>query len=473
VSSPRRSPRGFLLLGVVVVLVLAAAAGAGGYLVTHHLRADNVATVAKTAPPTPSALAAATAAPATPSAAADGRAPRAAAVAAALAKALADPALGGRLVAEVIDSATGAALYDHLGTTPAAPASTGKLLTAAALLAVRAPTDRITTRVVAGAAGTVVLVGGGDPTLTGAPAGVPGAYPGAARISDLATQVRRALAGTHQTVQRVVVDDSLFTGPPVSADWAAEDVPSDYAGAITAVMADGARATPTDGIRSAEPDLAAGAELAAELKIPGAPVTRGAAPAAAKVLATVASAPLSDLVGQMLQASDNVIAEVLARQVALSSAKPASFLGAAAAVRAALVSLGVDPGAGMRDGSGLAADDRVSTAALANVLRLVVGPKRPALHAVVTALPVAAWSGTLANRYLPGSSASRGAGVIRAKTGTLTAVSSLAGVVHDADGRLLTFAFTADQVPPGVEATEAAEAALDRIAAILAGCGCS
>ncbi|MDT4907308.1 MAG: hypothetical protein QOI69_549, partial [Pseudonocardiales bacterium] len=46
------------------MLILAAAAGTGGYLVTHHVRADHAATVAKTAPPTPSALASATAAPA-------------------------------------------------------------------------------------------------------------------------------------------------------------------------------------------------------------------------------------------------------------------------------------------------------------------------------------------------------------------------------------------------------------------------
>jgi D-alanyl-D-alanine carboxypeptidase/D-alanyl-D-alanine-endopeptidase (penicillin-binding protein 4) len=473
VSSPRRLPSGFLFLGVIAVLILAGAAGAGGYLITDHLRADHAATIAKTAPPTPSALASATVAPATPSTAAAGRPPRAAAVAAALAQAVGDPALGGRLLGQVVDGSTGAVLYNHLGRTPAAPASTAKLLTAAGLLALRAPTDRIRTKVVAGAAGTVVLVGGGDPTLTAAPAGQPGAYAGAARVSDLAAEVQRALARSHQAVQRIVVDDSLFTGPTISPDWAAEDVPSDYAGAITAVMTDGARAAPTDGIRSAEPDLAAGAELAAALKVPGAQVTRGRAPAAAKVLATVESPPLSDLIAQMLQTSDNVIADVLARQVAVASAKPTSFAGAAAAIRAALVGLGVDPGAGMRDGSGLAANDRVSAAALAGVLGLVVGPTHPALHAIVAALPVAAWSGTLANRYLPGSTGARGAGVVRAKTGTLTAVSSLAGLVHDADGRLLTFALVADQVAPGVEATRAAEAALDRIVAILAGCGCS
>jgi D-alanyl-D-alanine carboxypeptidase/D-alanyl-D-alanine-endopeptidase (penicillin-binding protein 4) len=58
--------------------------------------------------------------------------------------------------------------------------------------------------------------------------------------------------------------------------------------------------------------------------------------------------------------------------------------------------------------------------------------------------------------------------VIRAKTGTLTGVSSLVGLVHDRDGRLLAFAFIADRTG----ATPAAEAALDVLAARLAGCGC-
>ncbi len=64
----------------------------------------------------------------------------------------------------------------------------------------------------------------------------------------------------------------------------------------------------------------------------------------------------------MLQGSDNVIAEALARQVAIAEHQPASFTGGAAAVRAVLTRLGIDPGVGLVDGSGLAERDRVSAA---------------------------------------------------------------------------------------------------------------
>jgi D-alanyl-D-alanine carboxypeptidase/D-alanyl-D-alanine-endopeptidase (penicillin-binding protein 4) len=87
---------------------------------------------------------------------------------------------------------------------------------------------------------------------------------------------------------------------------------------------------------------------------------------------------------------------------------------------------------------------------------------------VLDMLPVAAWSGTLADRYV-GSS---GAGVVRAKTGTLTSVSTLAGLVQDKGGRLLAFALMADRVGPSAADTDAAEAALDRVASTLASCGC-
>jgi serine-type D-Ala-D-Ala carboxypeptidase/endopeptidase (penicillin-binding protein 4) len=446
---------------VVLIAFLAVVAVVAGYAATYGARHKLAHRTPQPTPTTPAAYSAAGSPPAvepTPTA----PMPAASGVRRSLAGLIGAPGLGPRLLGEVVDVATGTVLYHRASGALAAPASTGKLLTATAVLADRSAGYRIRTTVRAGTGGAIVLVGGGDPTLTGAAKGKPGAYAGAARISDLADQVRAA--GVRPT--RILVDDSLFTGPTVSPLWAPEDVPSDYASAITPVLADGGRATPEADVRSATPDLAAGRALAAALGRPALPVGRGVAPAGARELAGVSSAPIGRLVQQMLTTSDNVIAECLARQVALVEGRPVTFTGGAAAVKAVLARLGVAGGDGMRDGSGLAASDRVSPAALTTVLRLSAA--RSALRDVVAGLPVAAWSGTLASRYLRGS-ARAGAGVVRAKTGTLTGVSSLAGTVHDRSGRLLAFAFMADRTG----STEAAEAALDALAARLAGCGCS
>ena len=441
-------------LGALLVTVLCAAALAGGYLGAHAWRLRDRAP-APTAPPTPPAVAGATAAPtlATSSAA---PVPVAARVAAALAGPLADPRLGGVVRAYVADAATGAVLLDRDGAALGAPASTAKLVTAAAVLAAYPPTHRLVTRVVAGAApGAVVLVGGGDSTLSAAPTGTPSVYPGAARIADLAAQ----LAG--RGVTRVEIDASLFTGPAVSPHWADGDAPSSYAAPITALAVDGGRDRPADLVRSADPAGAAGRALARALGLPASAVRVGRAAPGAAQLASVSSPPLTELVAQMLAQSDNVLAECLARLVAVARHAPASFAGAAAAVRAQLRAAGVDVGAGLTDGSGLAASDRVGAAALVAVLRAASAPDQPGLRALLAALPVAGWDGTLADRF----GGSPAAGVVRAKTGTLTGVSALAGVAQDRDGRLLAFAVLADGVGP-------AEAALDRVVAALATCGC-
>jgi D-alanyl-D-alanine carboxypeptidase/D-alanyl-D-alanine-endopeptidase (penicillin-binding protein 4) len=85
---------------------------------------------------------------------------------------------------------------------------------------------------------------------------------------------------------------------------------------------------------------------------------------------------------------------------------------------------------------------------------------------VVTGLPVAAYDGSLEERF----DTSTGRGWVRAKTGTLTGTSALAGVVTDARGRALVFAFISNHIP--LAGTLDARAALDRLAADLAACRC-
>jgi D-alanyl-D-alanine carboxypeptidase/D-alanyl-D-alanine-endopeptidase (penicillin-binding protein 4) len=78
---------------------------------------------------------------------------------------------------------------------------------------------------------------------------------------------------------------------------------------------------------------------------------------------------------------------------------------------------------------------------------------------------VAGGSGTLADRYE--GAATGGRGWVRAKTGTLTGVNSLAGTVLDAEGRVLVFALLSNGPDP-----VAVRPRLDLLAAALRSCGC-
>lgn len=382
-----------------------------------------------------------------------------------LAGSLRDGRLGARVAYAVVDAESGRYLTGRDTTRPATPASVTKLVTAAAVLQAVGPLARIPTRVVAGALpGEVVLVGGGDPTLS---VGTRQAYPGAGRLDLLATAVRRTFGAA---VHRVVVDGSVYPGPATGPGWDTDLVTSGYVAPITAVMIDGGRVDPLRPARSPLPDLAAGRALARLLGVPRAAVSRGRAPAGARELARIISAPVATLVEQALTASDNVLAEALARQVAFARRLPGSFAGAATAVRATMAGLGL-PVAGLRlvDGSGLSRSDLLTAGLLTGVLSAAAGPRHLALRALLSGLPVAGFNGTLGDRFRLAGDRSA-AGRVRAKTGTLSGVSALAGVIRDSDGRLLAFAVLADRVPPG--GTGGAEIALDRVAAVLAGCGC-
>ena len=99
------------------------------------------------------------------------------------------------------------------------------------------------------------------------------------------------------------------------------------------------------------------------------------------------------------------------------------------------------------DGSGLSPEDRIAPDALVQLIRLAAAASRPGLRAVITGLPVAGFSGTLA----PGGSVfpdvgQAGLGVVRAKTGNLSTVVSLAGIAEARDGQLFAFAFMADRL---------------------------
>jgi D-alanyl-D-alanine carboxypeptidase/D-alanyl-D-alanine-endopeptidase (penicillin-binding protein 4) len=135
-----------------------------------------------------------------------------------------------------------------------------------------------------------------------------------------------------------------------------------------------------------------------------------------------------------------------------------------------LTRLGVDTtGSSVHDGSGLSRRNRLTPDALLGVLRLAASAGHPELRSVVTGLPVAGFTGSLQWRFDEAPSAARGR--VRAKTGTLTGVTGLAGIVTDVDGNRMAFVAIADKVP--VPQTLAARRDIDLIAGALGACHCS
>ena len=387
---------------------------------------------------------------------------------AALEAALRTTALGPGTGAAVVDVATGALLLDRDAGTPRTPASVTKLATCAAALHTAGARHRLATTVVAGAdPGQVVLVGGGDASLTTRRPG-PDDLPQRASLAALAEAVAAALPDPAAPVT-VAVDDSLFTGPAVSPDWRSSYVLSGEVSPVSALSVDAGRVAPRSLARSPDPALAAGADLVRLLRKRGLDVSpdvaRAPAPAGARELARVESPPVAELVELTLQTSDDDLAEALARLAAVASGRPGSFDGARDAVAAALAELGVPTdGMALLDGSGLARGSRVAPLTLARLLQAAADGSHPELAALVEGLPVAGFSGTLALRFQSGDPRT-GAGVVRAKTGTLTGVSALAGVTSAA-GRPTVLVAMSDQVP--VLATLRARDDLDRFAALLA-----
>ena len=422
--------------------------------------------------PTPSDPARVAAGPVLGSLSPQALAPTPAGVVSALRPLLGAPALGPRVSSYVVDVASAGVLLDQDAERAMVPASTAKLLTAAAVLSSVGGSTRLLTRVVQGdSPDEVVLVGGGDMLL-----GLGRSRPtvaGRAGLADLAEQVAKALAAARQARVAVRVDDSLFAGPSASPTWLPGDLATGYTGRVAALGLATDRARPGRP-SSADPALKAAAAFAAALRTAGVAVVgtpaRTLAPDQAVVLGTVESAPVADVLGLALLESDNALAEVMARLSAQAMGRATTFGDAAIAVLDQVQELGVDVGqTRLVDGSGLGRGSAVPARVLGQVLLLAAGPDHPALRPLLQGLPVAGFTGTLAKRFTsPRTRAA--AGTVRAKTGTLTGAGALAGSTVDADGRLLVFVVMADRVP--VAGTQAARSASDRVGAALAACGC-
>ncbi|MCL3861446.1 D-alanyl-D-alanine carboxypeptidase/D-alanyl-D-alanine-endopeptidase [Actinotalea sp. K2] len=391
---------------------------------------------------------------------------------AALATALAaDPRMGTSVGIHVVDQLTGEVLADVSGAAPRIPASTAKVLTAVAAVDALGSDRTLATRVVQAGPGRIVLVGGGDVMLA-AGTGDPDAINGRAGLATLAAATARNLVLAGTTEVQVSFDDTLFSGPTASPGWAPTDLTGGFVAPVTALAVNIAKTREEPyPPRVADPSRSAADTFAAALAAEGVTVTgsvsRATAPADALLLGTVESATIGEIVRYTLHTSDNTVAEVLGRLVAIEAGLPGSFEGATRAVVSRIGGLGLDTSQTvLGDCSGLADGSLVPASVLTGLIRLTAGDREPDLRPVAVDLPVSGWQGTMADRLggLPAH------GLVRAKTGSLRGVTSLAGTVLTQDGRQLVFAVLADATPPGGQA--APRNAIDAFVQDLAGCGC-
>lgn len=357
----------------------------------------------------------------------------------ALRRALADS--GSQVGLEVDDLSNGKTLYAARANLARPPASVEKLYTTVAALDLLGPTTTLKTTVLGTGAlvhgvwhGNLYLRGGGDPTFGDGQWNRTYEQGYGPTALELARQLRRD--GIHRVTGHIFADASLFDadlGGPATDDL--PDTP-DYGGEMSALVYDHGMSAP-----HMPPPIFAVHELALTLRGEG--VRIGAAsrtrttPSDASQLAEVQSPPISVLVRLMDVPSDDLIADMLAKQLGVRLLGQGTLLGGATEIQQVITSrYGVHPT--IFDGSGLDRDDRTTPAQVVTLLRKLWNT--PTGDLLYAALPIIGKQGTVQSIGLRTAAA----GSCVAKTGTLDNVTNLAGYCHARGGRVIAFALMID-----------------------------
>jgi D-alanyl-D-alanine carboxypeptidase/D-alanyl-D-alanine-endopeptidase (penicillin-binding protein 4) len=367
---------------------------------------------------------------------------------------------------------------------PLTPASNQKLFTAMGVLSLLPQTDTLVTEVRATGAqagrtvtGDLYLVGGGDPTLHAK---------GPHSLDDLAAAVKAR--GIDEIQGSLIGDETRYDSVRTAPGWLPQHVPV-FIGPLSALVVDHNQLRP-DAAYAADPlpgnlPYFRAALIRAGVRVDG-PNVAGAAPAASAVLAALPSPPIGDLVGEMLNQSDNLIAELLVKEVGYRmsrptaagagpatvtgtdpAAAPGSGTGRApgstaaglAAVTDAVRGLGVPLAGEAADGSGLSRNDRRSAREWRSLLQAAL--PRPWAERLVGSLPLAGRNGTLARRFA-GTAAEAN---LRAKTGWIDEARSLSGYLTTAGGRHVVFSVIINGTTPTSQALNALDGIVAAIAA--------
>lgn len=364
--------------------------------------------------------------------------------------------VGGHVGVAVVDD-QGDTVIQQQADAQLVPASTQKLLTAAAALVSLGPDHRFTTQVRATQKvgpdgvlnGDLMLVGSGDPVLA-VPRFEADVWPQRPRTNLEKIANRMVRAGVKRITGAVIGDASIFAGQPLADGWRGEylrDLDTTRVSGLTVNA--GRRLLTRRGTLVGEPADDPTAEAARQLRHllvkRGVTVVGGARSASTSVpapveITEVKSPPLLTLLEHMIKVSDNHLADGIFRALGATGGHASTWSSSAEAVEDVLAGFGLDTSElAIVDGSGLSLENRVTAHFLARLHRVMYDSSLSGQWRDLMA--VMGRSGTLRGR-LRGTPAE---GRTRAKTGTLDHVSALAGSVA-ADGHRYHFAVIGNQL---------------------------
>ena len=372
-----------------------------------------------------------------------------------LQKRLVNARLGRNTSVLVMDATDNRVLFARQADKSMLPASNMKIVTAVNALAALGPDTRFTTRVVqAGSPNALVIIGGGDPLL---------------RKAEVRAMARTVVA-TFDATQPVVLnyDDSRFGDGGDGPGWTSSYTPGIVA-PVRALGMLGEYANDT-----AKNVAQAFVNELARAGINAAVGARMAADPAWPVVAETSTHTVGEAVRAMLLVSENNIAEVLYRQVAIAVGQPGTWAGGEAAATAQLAALGIDTtGLQLKDGSGVSRKDRLTALSLANLVRLTRSGDPARFSAMYEAggMPTSGSSGTLDDRYgrFTTKRSRCAAGAVRAKTGTLFDTIALSGVTTGSDSREKVFSVLVNDRPRKFSQLSTRQA-VDGLIATITGC---
>ena len=376
-----------------------------------------------------------------------------------------------------VNAKTGEVYLNIRGDQQTPSASVLKVVTAAAAISTLPKDYSATTTVltVPSEPGTLVLKGGGDHTLSRLTPPSFTTYKKPPKLKELADAVIASWpAGT--TINKIILDSSFFDQPAWNPAWKNSDRTNGYMSLITGLQVDSDRANPdlTDvkysGNRSTNPVLSAGKYFKAAIGeiAKSATLVEAKTPATAIEIKAIKSQPISVWLDHALKYSDNTETEFIAKHALKYSGKSTSFKNIQSMAVATLKKLKIDgKKLVMVDGSGLAQANRVTAQLITQIMAKAADPTSP-LAAMFDYLPVSGISGTLSARFTGVSKAARG--FVRAKSGYIPGLYSLAGIVTAKDGTPIAFAAFSREAG-GKKLYYSARAAHDALASRLYECG--